>query len=103
MLVEVVGTMDLSARVTWVAGELSARSLATTRLAETWIHTGDVADALGVSLVPTDRLRQIARLAWRTLALRLCLRWSHDGRTGGVPTGRLRTVSRGTSCPTSRP
>ena len=59
--------MDLSTRVTWVAGELSARSLATTRLAETWIHTGDVAGALGVSLVPGDRLRQIARLAWRTL------------------------------------
>ena len=66
-LVEVVGTMDLSTRVTWVAGELSARSLVTTRLAETWIHTGDVAEALGMSLVPTDRLRQIARLAWRTL------------------------------------
>ena len=59
--------MDLSTRVTWVAGELSARSLATTRLAETWIHTGDVAGALGVPLAPGDHLRQIARLAWRTL------------------------------------
>ncbi len=67
VLVDVVETMDLSARVTWVAGDLSARTLATTRLAETWIHSGDVADALGVSLVPTGRLRQIARLAWRTL------------------------------------
>ena len=66
-LVDVLGAMDLSTRVTWVAGELSARTLATTRLAETWIHTGDVAGALGVSLVPGDRLRQIARLAWRTL------------------------------------
>ena len=66
-LLEVLDGMDLSTRVTWVAGELSARSLATTRLAEAWIHTGDVAGALGVSLVPGDRLRQIARLAWRTL------------------------------------
>lgn len=54
-------------RVTWVAGQLSARTLATTRLAETWIHTGDVADALGRTLAPTDRLRDVARLAWRTL------------------------------------
>ncbi len=59
--------MDLSTRVHWVAGELAARSLATTRLAETWIHTGDVAEALGVELQPTDRLKLIARLAWRTL------------------------------------
>jgi uncharacterized protein (TIGR03084 family) len=50
-----------------VAGELSARTLATTRLAETWIHTGDVAGALGVELEPKPRLRHIARLAWRTL------------------------------------
>jgi len=66
-LVEVLDAMDLSTRVTWVAGELSARTLTTTRLAETWIHTGDVAGALGVDLAPTDRLRLIARLAWRTL------------------------------------
>src|SRR5205823_1880386 len=58
---------DPHERVTWVAGQLSVRTLATTRLAETWIHSGDVADALGRSLVPSDRLRHIARLAWRTL------------------------------------
>ena len=55
------------ARVTWVAGDLSARTLATTRLAETWIHTGDVAAGLGLEPEPTDRLWHIARLAWRTL------------------------------------
>jgi uncharacterized protein (TIGR03084 family) len=66
-LVEVLDGMDLSTRVTWVAGEMSARSLATTRLAETWIHTGDVAEARNVTLPSTDRLRHIARLAWRTL------------------------------------
>jgi uncharacterized protein (TIGR03084 family) len=58
---------DPHERVTWVAGQLSARTLATTRLAETWIHTCDVADALGRTLAPTDRLWQVARLAWRTL------------------------------------
>jgi uncharacterized protein (TIGR03084 family) len=66
-LVELLDAMDLSTRVAWVTGEISARAMATTRLSETWIHTGDVADAVGISLPPTDRLRQIARLAWRTL------------------------------------
>jgi uncharacterized protein (TIGR03084 family) len=66
-LVEVLDTTDLSKRVMWVAGELSARSMATTRLAETWIHSGDIASAVGIIQEPTDRLQQIARLAWRTL------------------------------------
>ena len=54
-------------RVTWVSGKLSLQTLAATRLSECWIHTGDIASALGVELQPTDRLRHIARLAWRTL------------------------------------
>ncbi|SRR5581483_1489685 len=58
---------DFHRRVTWVAGELSLRTLVTTRLAETWIHTGDVTDGLGIDLEPTDRLQHVARLAWRTL------------------------------------
>ncbi len=59
--------IDAGARVQWVAGELAARTLATTRLAEGWIHTVDVAVGLGVDLAPTDRLWHIARLAWRTV------------------------------------
>jgi uncharacterized protein (TIGR03084 family) len=56
-----------SARLQWVAGELAARTLGSTRLAETWLHTLDVADGLGVELAPTDRIQPIARLAWRTI------------------------------------
>lgn len=66
-LAEALATADPHARVTWVAGQLSARTLATTRLAETWIHTDDVAAAFGGPLTPTDRLWHVARLAWRTL------------------------------------
>jgi uncharacterized protein (TIGR03084 family) len=58
---------DLSARVPWVTGRLSARTLATTRLSECWIHTGDVAAALGRPPSSSPGLRHIARLAWRTL------------------------------------
>ncbi|HEX6419742.1 MAG TPA: maleylpyruvate isomerase family mycothiol-dependent enzyme [Acidimicrobiales bacterium] len=54
-------------RVTWVAGELSVHTLATTRLAEAWIHTGDVAAPFGREVAADDRLWHIARLAWRTL------------------------------------
>jgi uncharacterized protein (TIGR03084 family) len=59
--------VDPSARLNWIAGQLSARTLATTRLSETWIHTGDVAEALGIERTPGPHLEQIVRLAWRTL------------------------------------
>ena len=55
--------VDPHERVDWVAGQLSARTLTTTRLAETWIHTGDVADALGVTLVPANA--SVTSHAWR--------------------------------------
>src|SRR5947208_12419379 len=61
-----VEAADPHARVQWVAGQLSVRTLTTTRLAETWIHTVEVAEAVGASLVPGERLQHIARLAWRT-------------------------------------
>jgi len=60
-------TVNPSARLTWVTGQVAARTLATTRLAETWIHTGDVAEALAVARTPGPQLEQIVRLAWRTL------------------------------------
>jgi uncharacterized protein (TIGR03084 family) len=58
---------DPHSRVQWVVGTLSVHTLTATRLAECWIHSGDVADALGIERTPTDRLEHIARLAWRTL------------------------------------
>lgn len=56
-----------SDRVMWVVGDMAARTLATTRLAECWIHTEDVAIPLGMAVPPTPRLWHIARLAHRTL------------------------------------
>ena len=72
---------DFHRRVQWVAGELSLRTLVTTRLAETWIHTGDVTDALGLEQQPSERLEHIARLAWRTLPYA----FSRAGRTLSGP------------------
>ena len=67
---------DPHRRVAWVSGQLSTQTLATTRLAECWIHTGDVAEALDVMQEVTDRLEHIARLAWRTLPYA----FARDGR-----------------------
>jgi uncharacterized protein (TIGR03084 family) len=100
-LVDHFDGMDLSARVKWVAGDLSARTLATTRLAETWIHAGDVADALGVELATTDRLRLIARPACRTLPYAFA---STGGTLAGPVAFRLTSPpeTTGTSRPTSQ-
>lgn len=51
----------------WVVGPVAARTLATTRMVECWIHTRDVAAALGTTPVEGPQLWQVARLAWRTL------------------------------------
>jgi uncharacterized protein (TIGR03084 family) len=64
---DALAASDPHRRVAWVTGQLSTQTLMTTRLAECWIHTGDVAEALGVAQETTDRLQHIARLAWRTL------------------------------------
>lgn len=45
---------------------MSTASMATARLMETWAHGLDVAEALGVTRAPTDRLRHIVRLGVRT-------------------------------------
>lgn len=58
---------DPAARLAWVTNTLRPATLATTRLSECWIHTGDVADAVGIDLPFAPRLRHVAWLAWKTL------------------------------------
>jgi uncharacterized protein (TIGR03084 family) len=53
-------------RLPWFGTQMSATSMATGRLMETWAHGQDVADALGVRREATARLKHIARLAVRT-------------------------------------
>jgi uncharacterized protein (TIGR03084 family) len=66
-LVAALRRREPSDRLQWVVGDLAARTLATTRVAESWIHTGDVAAGLGVEHPPTERIWHIARLAHRTV------------------------------------
>lgn len=53
-------------KIAWFGPAMSAASMATARLMETWAHGQDVADALGVKRAPTARLRNIAHLGVRT-------------------------------------
>lgn len=53
-------------KLPWFGPPMSAASMATARLMETWAHGLDVADALGVRRAPTARLRSIAHIGVRT-------------------------------------
>lgn len=54
------------AQLPWFGPPMSASSMVTARLMETWAHGQDVADALGVRRRPTDRLRSVAHIGVRT-------------------------------------
>jgi uncharacterized protein (TIGR03084 family) len=51
----------------WVDAPLKPATLATTRLAEHWAHGLDITGPLGIGFPDTDRLRNVAWLAHRTL------------------------------------
>ncbi|WP_079125042.1 TIGR03084 family metal-binding protein [Streptomyces lushanensis] len=53
------------ARFPWYGPPMSAASLVTARLMETWAHGRDIADALGVRREPTARLRHVAWIGVR--------------------------------------
>jgi len=53
-------------KIPWFGPPMSATSMATARLMETWAHGQDVADALGADRPPTDRLKHVAYLGVRT-------------------------------------
>ncbi|SHH21730.1 TIGR03084 family protein [Jatrophihabitans endophyticus] len=59
-------TVPPDVKLPWFGPPMSATSLATARLMETWAHGQDVADTLGVQRPPTTRLRNIAHLGVRT-------------------------------------
>ncbi len=54
--------LDPRARLPWFGPPMSAASSLTARIMETWAHTQDIADALGVTREPTDRLRHVAHI-----------------------------------------
>jgi len=54
--------LDPGLRVPWFGPAMSAASSLTARIMETWAHGQDVADTVGVTREPTDRLRHVAHI-----------------------------------------
>lgn len=65
-LVDVLRDLPASTKLPWFGPPMSATSMASARLMETWAHGLDVADALGVTRLPTARLAHVVRLGFRT-------------------------------------
>ena len=63
---ETLLTVPDGRKLPWFGPPMSAASMATARLMETWAHGLDVADALGVKRPATERLRSIAHIGVRT-------------------------------------
>lgn len=65
-LAEALRAVPEGTKLPWFGPPMSARSMSTARLMETWAHGQDVADALAVRREPTPRLRDICHLGVRT-------------------------------------
>jgi uncharacterized protein (TIGR03084 family) len=83
-LLDALTPLDRKARLKWYGPPMSALSFATARIMEVWAHGQDVADALGIKRVPTDRLRHIAHLGVATFG------WSFANRRMKIPDSPVR-------------
>ena len=66
-LLEAYAGLDPKTRVEWYGPPMSAPSMVTARLMETWAHGVDVADALRVPVSASARLKHVAHIAVRAL------------------------------------
>ncbi len=83
-LADAAATLSNESRVEWFGPSMGSKSFLTARLMEVWAHGQDVADALGASRTPSDRLRHIAQLGFITRG------WSYINRGLPVPESALR-------------
>ncbi|WP_319448918.1 MULTISPECIES: TIGR03084 family metal-binding protein [unclassified Mycobacterium] len=58
--------VEAGRKLPWFGPPMSAASMATARLMETWAHGLDVADALGMKRAPSPGLKSIAHIGVRT-------------------------------------
>ncbi len=65
-LAETLLALPEGTKLPWFGPPMSATSMATARYMETWAHGLDVAEALGVTPTPTDRIRHLVHLGVRT-------------------------------------
>jgi uncharacterized protein (TIGR03084 family) len=87
-LLAILGARDAKDRLQWFGPPMSVRTMATSRLMETWAHGQDIVDALGLERPATARLRHIARLGFMTLG------WSFACRRQEPPNRLIRVELR---------
>jgi uncharacterized protein (TIGR03084 family) len=73
-LLAALAAADPAVKVAWYGPPMSPASFATARLMEYWAHGQDIADGLGVTRTPTDRLRHICHLGIRTRGFSFAVR-----------------------------
>ena len=83
-LAQTLASLDPGTKIDWFGPPMKPRSMATARLMETWAHGQDVADALGVTREPTDRVYDICHLGVRTRD------WAYFLNGREVPAGEFR-------------
>jgi len=83
-LAEVLETHPAGEKLPWFGPPMSPTSMATARYMETWAHGLDVADALGATVAPHDRVRHVVHIGVRTRA------FSFAGNGLDVPVGEVR-------------
>lgn len=66
-VVAALRAVPLGERLPWFGPTMSATSMATARIMETWAHGQDVYDALGRTREPTARLRNVAHIGASTV------------------------------------
>lgn len=66
-VVEPLSHMRASDRIDWIEGTMSARTLATVRLMETWAHGLDIYATMKADIEDTARIRHVCWLGWKTL------------------------------------
>ncbi|MFD4441175.1 TIGR03084 family metal-binding protein [Nocardia sp. NPDC058519] len=64
-LIAALAAVPAGTKLPWFGPPMSAASMISARIMETWAHGQDVADALGATRVPTARLRTVAHISVR--------------------------------------
>ncbi|MBK5216435.1 MAG: TIGR03084 family protein [Propionibacteriales bacterium] len=73
-LAEALRGVPEGSKIAWFGPPMSATSMATARLMETWAHSLDVAGALGIESPQTSRAKHVAYLGVRTRAFAYMIR-----------------------------
>lgn len=87
-LLTVIAAMGPGTRIPWFGPSMSAASMMSARLMETWAHGQDIADTVKLDRAPTRRLRHIAHLGVTTRG------WSYQVRGLAPPEAAVHVALR---------